>query len=82
MYGMLYTLAIEPLLVKLRKELIGVNIPKCDNVFKLSAYTDDVAVLVSGQRDINIMLNMFDDFRVVSSAKVNWVKSVAMLVGS
>ena len=80
--GMLYSLAIEPLLVKLRKDLLGVGIPNCDHVFKLSAYADDVAVLVSGQRDINMMLKMFDDFRGVSSAKVNWLKSVAMLVGN
>ncbi|KAL2096374.1 hypothetical protein ACEWY4_008522 [Coilia grayii] len=79
--GMLYALALEPLLVKLRKELHGVKIPLCQNVCNLSAFADDVAVFINGQNDINKMLNIFNDFRVVSSAKVNWSKSEAMLVG-
>ena len=79
--GMLYALAIEPLLIRLRKELHGVTIPNCGNAFQVSAYADDVAVFVSGQRDVNVMLNMFEDFRAISSAKVNWSKSTAMLVG-
>ncbi len=43
--GMLYSLAIEPLLRKFRAELKGVNIPYCENVFKLSAYADDIVIL-------------------------------------
>ena len=52
------------------------KIPKYENVFKLSVYADDV---VSGKRDINVMLKILDDFKDVSSAKVNWSKSVVML---
>lgn len=79
---MLYSLAIEPLLAKLRTELQGIAIPKCEGVFKLSAYADDVAILVGSQRDVDTMLKITDDFRIVSSAKVNWEKSVAFLIGS
>ncbi|KAL2078927.1 hypothetical protein ACEWY4_024671 [Coilia grayii] len=79
--GMLYSLAIEPLLVRLRRDIGGLKIPNCDEVFKLSAYADDVAVLVNGQRDINTLLKICDEFKVVSSAKVNWSKSTALLVG-
>ncbi len=42
---MLYSLGIEPLLRKFRVELKGVNIPNCENVFKLSAYADDIVIL-------------------------------------
>lgn len=79
--GMLYALALEPLLAKLRQELHGVKIPCCEYVFNLSAFADDVAVFVNGQSDINRMLDIFNDFRVLSAAKVNWSKSEAMLVG-
>lgn len=79
--GMLYSLAIEPLLVRLRKDIVGVKVPNCEEVFKLSAYADDVAVLVSGQRDIDTLLKLCDEFKAVSSAKVNWSKSLALLVG-
>ncbi|KAI3373012.1 hypothetical protein L3Q82_023446 [Scortum barcoo] len=43
--GMLYSLAIEPLLHKLRNKLSGVCVPGCDVSFKLSAYADDVVAL-------------------------------------
>lgn len=59
----------------------GVKIPKCESVFKLSAYADGVAVLVNGQQNINIMLKVFHEFTGVSSAKINWPKSIAVLVG-
>ncbi len=36
--GMLYSLAIEPFLHKLRRVLPGVTLPGCNSVFKLSAY--------------------------------------------
>ncbi len=50
--GMLYTLAIEPLLIRIREKLCGLSVPECINVFKLSAYADDVAVLINLQRDV------------------------------
>lgn len=79
--GMLYSLAIEPLLVRLRRDIVGVKIPNCEEVFKLSAYADDVAILVHGQRDVDTLLKICNEFKAVSSAKVNWSKSVALLVG-
>lgn len=79
--GMLYTLAIEPLLIQLRAKMQGVSLPDSAFSFKLSAYADDVAILVSSQRDVDIMVNVFNDFNRLSSSKVNWGKSVAFLVG-
>lgn len=58
---MLYTLAIEPLLNKPRGELYGLRVPICTNVFKLStSYADDV-VLINGQRDVNVLLEILTD---------------------
>lgn len=79
--GILYTLAIEPLLNKLRTDVCGLCIPNCVNVFKLSAYADDVIVIISEPNDANVMLKVLDDFKTLSSAKVNWKKSEAILVG-
>lgn len=39
------TLAIEPLLHKIRKTLMGVSFPGCRKVVKLTAYADDVVIL-------------------------------------
>lgn len=79
---MLYTLAIEALINKLRADMPGVNIPNSTNTVKLSAYADDVVVLIKGQNDVNMMLQLLEDFKSVSSAKVNWKKSEAIIVGS
>lgn len=53
--GMLYTLFIEPLLHKLRKNLKGVCIPQCFVCFKLSVYVDNVMVGSNSQEVINIL---------------------------
>ncbi|KAI3359137.1 hypothetical protein L3Q82_002592 [Scortum barcoo] len=79
--GMLYSLAIEPLLHKLRNKLSGVYVPGCDVSFKLSAYADDVVALVNSQKDIDILTNTVDQFGCISSARVNWGKSEAVVVG-
>lgn len=50
--GMLYSMAIEPLLHKLRRRLSGINLPGCQQVFKLSAYAGDIVVIVKKQDDI------------------------------
>lgn len=61
--GMLYTLAIEPLLNKSRAEMSDVVIPNSSNTVKLSAYADDVVVLIKGQNDVNMMLWLLEDFK-------------------
>ncbi len=52
------------------------------NVFKLSTYADDVAVLINGQRDVNMLLGILNDFKEISATKINWSKSEAVLVVS
>lgn len=79
--GMLYTLAIEPLLNRLRSELIGLNI---DDNFKpvcTSAYADDVLVIIKSQNDVEKTTLIVNEFGKISSAKVNWKKSSGLIVG-
>lgn len=79
--GMLYSLAIEPLMHKLRQSLSGVNLPGCETVFKLSDYADDVIVIVKKQEDIDSLVENINIFGTLSSAKINWKKSEAVIVG-
>jgi len=76
-----YSLAIEPLLQQIRKKLCGLCLPNCKNNIVLSAYADDVMVLINGQNDVHILLNLIKDFMLLSSAKVNWTKCETLLVG-
>lgn len=69
--GMLYSLAIEPLLHKLRRDLCGVYIPGCNVALKLSAYADDLIVLINSQTDIKVLENTVSLFGCISSAKIN-----------
>ncbi len=41
--GMLYSLAIEPLLHQIRAKLHGICLPNCKDNLILSAYADDVS---------------------------------------
>lgn len=49
---------------------------------KLSAYADDVIVLINDQEDVNRLTRIVEDFGKISSSKVNWSKSSALLVGN
>lgn len=48
---------------------------------QISAYADDIIIMVNGQRDINYMEGIINDFGIISSAKVNWEKSDALALG-
>ena len=77
MSGMLYSIAIEPLIHELRSDLRGVSLPFCNEGFFLSAYADDVTVFVNGSDDLNVLQSIVNDLNFLSSAKVNWGKSEA-----
>jgi len=55
--GQLYSLAIGPLLFKLRDRLSGFNVPglSLDTRIYLSAYADDITVFVNNSGDINCL---------------------------
>ncbi len=79
--GMLYSLAIEPLLHQLRLNIHGLSLPICKSNIRLLAYADDVMVVISGQNDMQVLLKLIEDFTSVSSAKINWTKCETLLVG-
>ena len=58
MSGMLYSLAIEPLLHKLRTELEGLSLPHCNSKRCLSAYAHDLVVVVNGNEDIDKLFSI------------------------
>ncbi len=47
----------------------------------MSAYADDIIVLVKGQRDVDLLKEILNNFGIISSAKVNWSKSEAIAGG-
>lgn len=81
--GQLYSIAIEPLLNTLRAKLSGLMLPGLTQrpPLLVLAYADDVNVVVRDQKDIKLLTETLDLYQKVSSAKVNWGKSEALLVG-
>lgn len=78
--GMLYSIAIEPFLLKLRKALMGVTLYGEQKLY-LSAYADDVMVAVTGKDDVEGMKMVVEGYGKLSSAKVNWSKCAAVEIG-
>src|SRR4029434_9084913 len=60
----------------------GLSLPNGENVFSLSAYADDVVVVVNGQRDGDTLIHVAKQFGRISSEKVNWSKSEAIQMGN
>ncbi|XP_023193817.1 tyrosine-protein kinase SYK isoform X1 [Xiphophorus maculatus] len=80
--GMLYALSIEPLLKKIRSNIEGLVFPSCNVSFTLSAYADDVIIIVKNQEEVNHLGRIVELFCKLSAARVNWVKSEALAIGS
>ncbi len=81
--GQLYSLVIEPLLCRLRKNLSGIHFPDVNNMYRISisAYADDVTVFISDQNDVNILIEAIGQYEKASSARVNWGKSEGLIIG-
>jgi hypothetical protein len=79
--GMLYSIAIEPLLCRLRKEMRGVRVVDGIAPFLLSAYADDVIVAIREDSDVQALTHIVELYGKISSSKVNWAKSTALIVG-
>lgn len=80
MSGQLYTLAIEPLLCLLRIKLTGIlvsNKPEAEAI-KLSAYADDITVMVRNTHDVQVIKEALKIYEGASSAKLNWQKTEAL----
>jgi len=79
--GMVYSLATEPLLNKLRLKIEGLVSPHNNLKHQISAYDDDVMIMVNGPNDINTLVKIVEEFGNISAAKINWSKSDALVVG-
>ena len=80
--GMLYALSIEPMLNKIRANIEGLILDDFKKSHILSAYADDIIVIVKKQKDIQELGKIVCDFKTMSAARVNWGKSEALAVGS
>lgn len=84
MSGQLYSLAIEPLLCLLRRKLKGLTINgslRKESII-LSAYADDITVIVQQQEDILNLKGSLKVYERASSASLNWDKTEAVWYGS
>lgn len=68
--GMLYFLAIEHLIEKLRLALKRLCIPGCMSPVNLSVYADDLVAF--SEKKIDLLATDIGVFSLISSAKVNW----------
>uniref|UniRef100_A0A669D6D2 Reverse transcriptase domain-containing protein n=1 Tax=Oreochromis niloticus TaxID=8128 RepID=A0A669D6D2_ORENI len=81
--GQLYSIAIEPFLCRLRSKLRGFSLPDLvqSPPVVVSAYADDVNVFITDQKDVQELQECLVLYGNASSARVNWDKSEACLVG-
>ncbi len=47
----------------------------------MSAYAEDIMVSISGQNEIDKLVDIVNSYGTFSSAKVNWAQTAAYLVG-
>ncbi|CAM5099369.1 unnamed protein product [Natator depressus] len=79
--GQLYALAIEPFLCLLRRRLTGLVLREPELRLVLSAYANDVLLVVQDPGDLARVEACQAIYSAASSARVNWVKSSGLAVG-
>ncbi|CAM2111060.1 unnamed protein product [Caretta caretta] len=79
--GQLYALAIEPFLCLLRRRMTGLVLQEPELRLVLSAYADDVLLVVQDPGDLARVEACQAIYSAASSARVNWVKSSGLVVG-
>lgn len=81
--GMLYTLAIEPLLCMVRQRITGMVFTAVQPAHRVqvSAYADDITMFIKDQQDVDAIGDSLEVFQKASNAKVNWGKCEAFLAG-
>ena len=81
--GLLYSIAIEPLLNTLRKNLssFALNIPGTRTPCMVSAYADDVSVFVTSDAGFTVVEEVYALFSRASAACLNTHKSQGLWVG-
>ncbi|CAM2105850.1 unnamed protein product [Caretta caretta] len=79
--GQLYALAIDPFLCLLRRRMTGLVLREPELRLVLSAYADDVLLVVQDPGDLARVEACQAIYSAASSARVNWVKSSGLAVG-
>ncbi|CAM5076326.1 unnamed protein product [Natator depressus] len=79
--GQLYAVAIEPFLCLLRRRLTELVLREPELRLVLSAYADDVLLVVQDPGDLARVEACQAIYSAASSARVNWVKSSGLAVG-
>ncbi|CAM2106698.1 unnamed protein product [Caretta caretta] len=77
----LYTLAIEPFLCLLCRRLTALVLREPELRLVLSAYADDVLLVVQDPGDLALVEACQAIYSAASSAQVNWVKSSDLAIG-
>ncbi|CAM2097010.1 unnamed protein product [Caretta caretta] len=72
--GQLYALAIEPFLFFLCRRLTGLVLRELELRLVLSAYADDILLVVQDPGDLAWQASTHAIYSAASSARVNWVK--------
>ncbi|CAM2114154.1 unnamed protein product [Caretta caretta] len=78
--GQLYTLAIKPFLCLLRRRLTGLVLQEPELQLVLSAYADDVLVVIQDPGDLARVEACQAIYSAAFSTRVNWVKSSGLAV--
>ena len=81
--GLLYTIAIEPLLSALRKTLPNhaLRAPRNDQFCIVSAYADDVTIFITSNDGFKLVEEAYTTFSRASAACLNTKKSQGLWVG-
>ena len=79
--GILYSLCIEPLLIRLRSSLMGFPVTPSEEPIIVSAYADDVCVAVCNNNDITMLFECLHVYSQACTTQINWSKCKAVLVG-
>ena len=82
--GLLYSVAIEPLLHTIRQKLAlyGLPLPGTSKTLTVSAYADDVTLFVTSDRGFDVIKNIYTLYSRASSANLNLDKCRGLWVGS
>ena len=75
--GLLYTVAIEPFLNTIRKDLQGqgFSLPNTQNYCSVSAYADDITIFITSDLEFETIQRVYSLFSESSAARLNYEKS-------
>ncbi len=61
---------------------LQINALNCNDCVKVSAYADDITVILRSENDVQVLTDILKSYGKASTAKVNWDKSDALWCGS